>query len=349
MTDPTNATNVPTVTDVLRTLFVPRGVFDSAFVLWSAVAVAALIVVVLAAGAIMRRRGVLANDTAADLRTRTLTWIFLAPAIAVPILLGPGWTMLAVCALSLACLHEFARGTGLFREKLVTASVVVTILVILAANLDHWPRLFLAAGPLGSALVAMAAMLGDRPKGYLQRTALGIFGLAFCGVGLGYMGMIANDRDYRPIIVLLLLGTQLNDVFAFLVGRTFGRHRFCPNTSPRKTLEGALGAMVLTTLVVVWLGGHVFAGTPLEDWRALAGMGLMLSVLGQLGDLMLSSIKRDIGVKDLGKILPGHGGLLDRFDSLVLATPAYFHLVSYHRGIAVDSPVGVLFGAGAGG
>lgn len=333
----------------LRTLFVPHGVLDDPFVLWSAVAIAALIAVVLAAGAILRRTGMLAVESAADLRKRTITWIFLAPAIAVPILLGPGWTMLAVCALSLACFHEFARGTGLFREKLVTASVVVAILVILAANLDHWPRLFLAAGPLGSAFIAMVAMLGDRPKGYVQRTALGIFGLAFCGVGLGYLGMIANDRDYRPILLLLLLGTQLNDVFAFFAGRALGRHRFCPNTSPRKTLEGAVGAMILTTTVVVLLGRLVFEGTPLEDWRALVGMGLMLSVLGQLGDLMLSSIKRDIGVKDLGNILPGHGGLLDRFDSLVLATPAYFHLVSYHRGIAVDHPIGVLFGAGAGG
>lgn len=333
----------------LRRLFVPHGAFDDPFVRWAAAAVVLLVVAALAINALLRRRGLIDPELSSDIRRRTLTWAALVPAIAVPILLGPGWTMLAACALSLLCYREFARATGLFREKLVSAAVVATILLVLAANLDHWPRLFLAAAPLGSALIAIVAMLGDRPKGYVQRAALGVFGLAFCGIGFGYLGMFANDRAYRPMLVLLLLGTQLNDVFAYLCGKSFGRHRLLPNTSPRKTLEGSLGALLLTTLLVAWMGRFVFAGTPLEEWRVLLGVGLMVAVLGQLGDLMLSSIKRDVGVKDLGSTLPGHGGLLDRFDSLVLATPALFHLISYHRGIAVGEPIGVFFHPGAGG
>lgn len=337
------------MTETLHRLFVPRGAFDDPFVRWAALGVMLLVLLALSINAILRRRGLLGAELSADVRRRTLTWAVLAPAIGIPILLGPGWTMLAACALSLACYREFARATGLFREKLVSLAVVATIVVVLVANLDHWPRLFLAAGPLGSALVAIVAMIGDRPKGYVQRTALGIFGLAFCGIGFGYLGMFANDQAYRPMLVLLLLGTQLNDVFAYVCGKSLGRHRLCPNTSPRKTLEGSLGALLLTTLLVAWMGRFVFAGTPLEEWRILLGIGLMLAVLGQLGDLMLSSVKRDIGIKDLGGVLPGHGGLLDRFDSLVLATPALFHLISYHRGIAVGEPVGVFFHAGAGG
>lgn len=335
--------------ETLQALFTPRGPLDDPFVRWVAWLVAGIIVAALAINEILLRLGVIGPQLGADIRRRTLSWAVLAPAIGVAILLGGGWTMLAVCLLSLACWRELARATGVFREKLVSAAVVITILVVLFANLDHWPRLLLAAGPLGSALVAMVALVGDRPKGYLQRTALGIFGIAFCAVGFGSLGFIANDADARPILVLLLLVTQLSDVSAYLSGKLLGRRPLCPNTSPRKTLEGALGALAVSTALVVWLGPCVFPDTPLADRRTLLGVGLLLGALAQLGDLMLSAVKRDIGIKDLGAVIPGHGGLLDRFDSLVLTAPVYFHLVSYFRGIAAGHPMGVFSGAGAGG
>ena len=82
----------------------------------------------------------------------------------------------------------------------------------------------------------------------------------------------------------------------------------------------------------------------MEGGLPLLGLGLVVSLSGQFGDLMLSSIKRDLGVKDIGQVLPGHGGLLDRFDSLLLAAPAYFHYVGYFRGFGLDQPVRILTG-----
>jgi len=336
------------VNDLLRELFVPRGGPDDSFVRWAAGMVGLLVVGALLLNALLRRGGAITADRARDVQRRTLAWLLIVPAVALPILLGRGWTMLAVCVLSLACWREFARATGVFRERLVSVAVVIVVLCVLFANLDHWPRLFFAAGPLGFVLVAMMALAGDRPQGYLQRTALGIFGVAFCAVGFGYLGLLANDPASRSILILLLLVTQLSDVCAYLTGSLIGSRPLCPNTSPRKTLEGSLGALAGSALIMVWLGPCVFADTPLADWRTLVAVGLLLGALAQLGDLMLSAVKRDIGIKDLGTLIPGHGGLLDRFDSLVLATPAYYHLISFFRGVATDVPVGLLSGGSAG-
>jgi phosphatidate cytidylyltransferase len=335
------------MSEPLRQLFVPTGALDDSFVRWTAGAIGLLIVVALALNALLRRGGVISIERAADAQRRTLAWLVIAPVVAVPILLGRGWTMLAVCLLSLACWREFARATGVFRERLVSVAVVIVVLCVLFANLDHWPRLFFAAGPLGFVLVAMMALAGDRPRGYLQRTALGIFGVAFCAVGFGYLGLLANDPASRSILILMLLVTQLSDVCAYVTGSTLGRRALCPNTSPRKTLEGALGALVGSTAIMLLLGPFVFTEPPLADWRTLAAIGLLLGALSQLGDLMLSAVKRDIGIKDLGTLIPGHGGLLDRFDSLVLATPAYYHLISFFRGVATEVPVGLFSGGSA--
>src|SRR5690606_18967076 len=121
-----------------------------------------------------------------------------------------------------------------------------------------------------------------------------------------------------PLIVWLLVSVEMNDVFAYVCGRWFGRRRLAPNTSPGKTIAGGAGALVLTTALVTLIGYFVFEGTVLASAAHLISLGLIISVGGQLGDLMLSSIKRDLGIKDMGSLIPGHGGLLDRFDSLLL-------------------------------
>ena len=279
-----------------------------------------------------------------ELRQRTVSWLVLAPLIVVPILLGAAWTVGAVGLLSLLCYREYARASGLFREKLVSLIVVLGILAVTFAVIDHWYGLFMALGPLTIAVMAAVSILPDRPEGYVQRVALGVFAFAMFGVGLGHLGYMANDADFRPILLMLLVSVEMNDVFAYLVGRTIGRRRLCPRTSPNKTLGGALGAVVLTTPLVAILGHFVFAGGPMDRIHHLVALGLIISVGGQLGDLMLSSIKRDIGIKDTGVTIPGHGGLLDRFDSLLLVAPAVFHYIGYLRGIGLDQPARIITG-----
>jgi phosphatidate cytidylyltransferase len=100
----------------------------------------------------------------------------------------------------------------------------------------------------------------------------------------------------------------------------------------------------MTTALSVLIGGFVFQGTPLSAFHHLLMMGLMLSFLGQCGDLVISSIKRDLNIKDMAETIPGHGGLLDRFDSLLLVSPTLFHYINYFHGIGLDQPVRILTG-----
>ena len=97
-------------------------------------------------------------------------------------------------------------------------------------------------------------------------------------------------------------------------------------------------------MLVMGLGKLIFEGTNLDQWNLLLTLGLIIGGVGQIGDLMLSSIKRDIGIKDFGTAIPGHGGVLDRFDSLVLVTPAVFHFINYYNGIALDQPARIFTG-----
>ena len=326
------------ITDLAHraSLLPPPGAFDHPVTVGITIAIAALLVatplVILALGA----RGKLDPKLCTELWRRYLSWLVLAPLIVVPVLLGPAFTIGAVTLLALGCYREFSRATGLFRERTIHAVVVAGILLLAFATLDRWYGLFMALLPLVVGTIAVAGLAGDRPQGYLQRSALGIFGFTLFGCALFHLGYMANDPGYRPLVLTVLLAVELNDVFAFVTGKALGRRKLVPNISPGKTVAGALGALLLTTALVAWIGHHLFAGTKLDTPLHLVLLGVIVSAVGQLGDLMLSAIKRDLGIKDTGVLIPGHGGLLDRFDSLLLVAPAVFHFVHYHVGLAVQ-------------
>ena len=267
-----------------------------------------------------------------ELLLRWKSWLWLCTVMIVPILLGAAWVIVAVAVLSWLCFHEFARATGLFREYPIMAAVALGIFAVLFANADHYDRMFFALAALTSGVIAVIALPGNQPQGYLQRVSLGIVGFLLFGYSFGYLGLMASDARYRPLLLMVLASVELNDIFAYCSGRLFGRRKLLSNISPGKTLAGSIGALVLTTGLVWVLGKCLFAGTVMESDGMLVALGMLISLLGQLGDLILSAIKRDIGVKDLGGCIAGHGGWLDRFDSLVLVPAAVYHFLSSQLG-----------------
>lgn len=279
-----------------------------------------------------------------ELWLRLGSWCVLLPLMLGPVLAGREYTVLAVTLLGLLCYREYARATGLFRDRVLSAVTVLGILFANFAALDHWYGFFVALWPLTVSLLAVASIPQDRPEGYIQRVGLAVFGYMLFGAGLAHLGYMANDPNYRPIVLMLLTAVALNDVAAFTCGKLMGGPKLLPATSPNKTISGALGAVIVTGTVVVLLGRAIFTGTPMAAWHWLIPFGVLVSVAGQAGDLMLSSIKRDIGIKDMGVVLPGHGGILDRFNSLLLVSPAAFHFIGYFVGWGLGQPVRVITG-----
>lgn len=318
--------------------------FASPVTLWLVAATFCTLLVAVLATLLLAVTGLARPALRHELWLRIGSWCLLLPAMILPVLAGKAWLILAVTLLGLLCLREYSRATGLFREPVVEAVAVLGLLLVNFAALDHWYGFFMALSPLTVSLMAVVTIPLDRPSGYVQRTALGIFGFMLFGAGLAHLGYMGNEPTYRPLVLLLLLSVALSDVLAFTIGKLLGHAKLVPATSPGKTRAGALGALLGTTAIVAAIGHVVFLGTVMDRPLLLVLLGVLVGVGAQAGDLMLSSIKRDIGIKDMGTSLPGHGGVLDRFNSLLLVAPAVFHFVGYFVGFGWDMPKRVITG-----
>ncbi|HHD7445159.1 TPA: phosphatidate cytidylyltransferase [Citrobacter braakii] len=136
----------------------------------------------------------------------------------------------------------------------------------------------------------------------------------------------ADGKQTGALLVLFLVGlTEFNDIAQYLWGKSLGRIKVMPKVSPNKTLAGLLGGVVTTAGIATVIGPLI---TPLT-WPMALIAGLIIGVTGFCGDVVMSAIKRDIGVKDSGTLLPGHGGILDRLDSLIFTAPVFFHFIRY--------------------
>lgn len=127
------------------------------------------------------------------------------------------------------------------------------------------------------------------------------------------------------LVLFLLFMTQLNDVFQYIWGKMLGRHKIIPKVSPNKTWEGFIGGLITTTLVSAAVAPYL---TPLTLQQGFIA-GIIIGLSGFIGDVVLSSVKRDLQIKDSGNLIPGHGGILDRMDSLIYTSPLFFHYVRY--------------------
>jgi phosphatidate cytidylyltransferase len=139
------------------------------------------------------------------------------------------------------------------------------------------------------------------------------------------LGATAALLGGPALVLYLVFLTQFNDVAQFLFGKSFGRHKVVPKVSPGKTWEGLLGGVATTVTLAVVLAPWL---TPLRRAESVAA-GVMIGLGGFLGDIVISALKRDLGIKDSGSLLPGHGGILDRIDSLTYTAPLFFHYVYY--------------------
>jgi phosphatidate cytidylyltransferase len=253
------------------------------------------------------------------------SWWQIVPLIAIPLGLGREATIVAVALLSLWSFREFARATGLASDWGFTGAVYTAILVLALWSWVRWYGMFLVWPVWVIAFLLIVPVIRNRAEGMLQNACLAILGFIYFGWFLGHLGYTANLRHGLGYLLFLTLAVSLNDIAAFTTGRLFGKKPLASRISPKKTWAGSIGCVLVTALVVYALR-FTF---PHFGWLQLWLTILIVGVGGQLGDLVISFIKRDLGVKDLGAVFPGHGGWLDRFDSMIFTAPLFFHLVAY--------------------
>jgi phosphatidate cytidylyltransferase len=259
-------------------------------------------------------------------------WVAMVPVVAACVFLGRAATIALFAAVSVFAFKEFARATGLYRDWGMTGAAYAGILALGAAALvarsgDAYALYGALAAGVAAALVAVP-VVRDRAEGQLKSVALAVFGFVYVGWMFGHVAWLANSPHAYGYLLNLLLAVELNDVAAYTAGRAFGRHPLRPRVSPGKTWEGAAGGLAVS-LALPWVMRFSLPG--FSDLDCLLA-GLAGGVGGQFGDLAVSVVKRDVGVKDMGAAIPGHGGLLDRIDSLAYAAPLFYGVVRLAHG-----------------
>jgi phosphatidate cytidylyltransferase len=260
-------------------------------------------------------------------------WVVMLPIVLAAVFAGRTAIIVGVALLAITAFKEFARATGLYRDWWMTGAVYLGIVAVAATslvrdpwlNLPGWYGLFMALPVYIVCLILVIPIARNRAKGQLQSTALAIVGFVYLGWMFSHVGFLANSPHAYGYLLFLVLAVEGNDVAAFTCGKLFGRRKLREAISPNKTWGGSVGA-VAVSMALPWLVRFSFPHFgPLQ----LLLTGAIVGVGGQLGDLTISMIKRDVGVKDMGALIPGHGGLLDRIDSLIFVGPLFFHMVRW--------------------
>lgn len=291
----------------------------------------ALLVVATAVVWAMGRGGASAANRELAARVRSWWWIISAFTVAIVIDRAVSTAFLAL--ISYLALKEYL---SLIPTRRIDRSVLLWAYLAIPAQyyLAHiaWYGLFIIFIPVWMFLFFPARMaLWGETAGFLRAVGTLSWGLAMTVFTLSHMayllasGDAVNAAGGAGLLFFLVFLTQFNDVAQFCAGKLLGRRRIVPAVSPGKTWEGFLGGVVATTAAGAAIGPHL---TMMDAaWSALAGA--VIAVAGFLGDVTLSAVKRDLGVKDSGAMIPGHGGVLDRVDSLTYAAPVFFHFLYY--------------------
>ena len=268
-----------------------------------------------------------------ELRQRIASWWVMVALLAGALLAGWPATVGVFALISFMALREFLSLAPIRRED--RPAILAAYLALVAAYgfiaADQY-MFYLVFIPVWAflGLPFLMAMLGQT-RGFLTTAATFHWGLVTCVYNLGFAAFLmrAPDAERLPagaagLVFFLLLVTEFNDVAQYVVGKLLGRRKIAPTVSPNKTWEGFLGGWLATGLLI-WFVGPVF--TPLAG-LGLAVVAVALPLAGFAGDVTMSAVKRDIGVKDTSHAIPGHGGVLDRADSLTFTAPLYFHLLA---------------------
>jgi phosphatidate cytidylyltransferase len=302
---------------------------------WFFAGVVTVLVMATVVGWLLARR--LGDDswqaTVANLNARIASWWVMVVVFVVAVLGGRTAALILFGLISFLALREFITLTpthrGDHRTLFYSFFAVIPLQYYLIAI--DWYGLFSILIPVYAFLfVPVRSVVSGDTDRFLTRIAEIQWGLMVCVFCVSHAPALLTldipgyEGQNGKLLLYFLLVVQMSDVLQYVWGKLVGRHRIAPGVSPNKTVEGFVGGVASVTL----LGAALWPMTPFLPWQA-AGLSLVSALLGFAGGLTMSAIKRDRGVKDFGAIIAGHGGILDRIDSLCFAAPIFFHLTRY--------------------
>ncbi|WP_411501727.1 phosphatidate cytidylyltransferase [Brevibacillus centrosporus] len=258
------------------------------------------------------------------MKQRIITGLIGGAAFLLLIYLGGSWYSLLVLLLAVIGHFEFMRMAGLQPWNVASILGYILMISILWPSLTFSTWLTISTPDLMIAVLLLLLIYSVLRKNqfHIEHIALTLVGALYIGFGFTYMAATRNLPDGLMLTVLVILGIWSTDSGAYFVGKAIGKRKLWPEISPNKTIEGSLGGL-LASIVVVLAVNAIFGG--LDTLQAFL-IAVVAGIIGQLGDLVESGLKRHFGVKDSGQLIPGHGGVLDRFDSFLLVFPV-LHLL----------------------
>jgi len=268
------------------------------------------------------------------LKQRVVTAAIVIPLVISLIWFGDPWFSVFIAAVVLLGTFEFYRASGNLdrRQPLVYLGLLWALALALS---PHYKTTSVLPMVITTATVmSLVWLLFRSPQEDAFRDwAWVVAGVLYVGWLLGYWLNLRILPDGRGWVYLAMFTTFANDTGAFFIGRTCGKRKLVSAISPAKTWEGAFGGLLIAVVVTVAISRIpiLFSSSPLEYWQAIL-LGCLISVFAQLGDLVESLLKRNMRIKESGKLLPGHGGILDRFDSLIFSGVVVYYYVVWLMG-----------------
>ncbi|WAH54967.1 phosphatidate cytidylyltransferase [Pseudomonas silvicola] len=303
--------------------------------MWFFAAIAGLLVLASAIGWLLARRATSdsAVATIENLNQRVNAWWGMVVVFFVSYQLGGNATVVLFAFISLFALREFITLTPTRRGDHNALFAAFFILIPLQYLLigTHWYSMFTLLVPVYAFLMLPAiAVLSQDTEAFMERTAKIQWGVMICiycishAPALLLLDLEGFKGQNALLLFYLMFVVQISDVLQYVFGKLFGKRKVAPLVSPSKTVEGLVGGGLAATLV----GGCMYWMTPFGFWQSL-GMSLVIVVMGFVGGLVMSAIKRSLSAKDWGTMIKGHGGMLDRMDSVCFAAPIFFHLTRF--------------------
>ncbi len=269
-----------------------------------------------------------------ELKARISSWWVMVTVLAFAIVLSPMVSVAFLGFVSFLALKEYFSLIPTRRaDRRVLFWAYLAIPIQFYWIGIEWYGMFIIFIPVYMFLfLPLAMLMTGKTDGFLRAAGSLHWGLMTMVFAIGHAAyLLALPEDVNPaaggagLLLFLIFLTQFNDVAQYVWGKLFGRHKAIPAVSPNKTVEGLLGGIATTTLLAWLIAPHL---TPLVSWEAPVA-GLIIGFAGFVGDVTISALKRDLGVKDSGTLIPGHGGILDRIDSLTFTAPLFFHFIYY--------------------